>query len=349
MVTEPGRRARLASAVPAFALLASFGLGFVAIPSGAAAQQPRRMYRVALVFNASPVSEIAEPSHPIARAFVQELRALGYAEGHNLVLERRSAEGIPERHPTIMAELVRLPVDVIVTAGDLLTRAAQQATSAIPIVMVSVTDPVARGYVASLARPGGNITGVTDATDYRIEGKRLELLKEAAPGISRVAVVHQTPRLAPAFAKAYKEVQAAAQALGVTLLPTVVERPEQLADTLAAISRERADGLLDGDTAWNFAHRHRLVELAAKARLPAMYAFRESVEAGGLMSYGTSLADLFRRAADYVDKILKGARPADLPVEQPTKFDLLINLKTARALGLSIPQNLLLRADEVIQ
>jgi len=325
--------------------------GVVAATLTAAAQTPGTVHRIALVFTTSPVSEMAgaEPSNSSARAFARELRALGYVEGRNLVIERRSAEGSPDRYPAIMAELVRLSVDVMVTVANPATRAATQATSTIPIVFVGITDPIGRGVVASLARPGGNVTGLTDAAGQQIEAKWLQLLKDAIPRVSRVAVLHQTLRLEPSFADRYKEMHAAARALGVTLLPTVVDRPEGFPDALAAITRDRADALIDGATAWNWAHRHRLVDLAAKSRLPAIYQSREFVEAGGLMSYGTSYPDLFRRAAGYVDKILRGTKPADLPVEQPTKFELVVNLRTAKALGLTIPPAVLARADEVIQ
>jgi putative ABC transport system substrate-binding protein len=290
-----------------------------------------------------------EPSHPIARAFVRELRALGYVEGQNLVLERRSAEGHPERLPAIMAELIRLPVDVIVTTAYSATGAAKQATSTIPIVMGISASPVELGFAASLARPGGNVTGLTWNTGPEIAGKWLELLKEAAPGVSRVAVIHQTSQLPAPLGDQYKEMHVAARVLGVTLLSVVVEDPDRLPDALAAITRERAEALLVAGSAWNFTYRHRLVDLAAKSRLPAIYSDREYVKGGGLMSYGIRVTDLMRRAAGYVDRILRGAKPADLPIEQPTTFDLVINLKTAKALGLTIPPSVLARADDVIQ
>jgi putative ABC transport system substrate-binding protein len=331
----------------AFVLATIFG--FLGTPLAADAQ-PARIYRVAFVSGVAPVSEMVgpEPSHPITRMFVRELRALGYVEGQNLVLERRSAEGHPERLPAIMAELIRLPVDVIVTGANTATRAAKQATNTIPIVMGISSFPVELGFAASLARPGGNVTGLTWNAGPEIFGKWLELLKEAAPGASRVAVIHQTPQFALPLADQYKETQAAARALGVTLLSVVVEDPGRLPDTLAAITRERADALIVAGSAWNFTYRHHLVDLAAKSRLPTIYSDREYVTAGGFMSYGISVIDLIRRAAHYVDKILKGAKPADLPVEQPTKFELVMNLKTAKAIGLTIPPSVLARADELI-
>ncbi len=334
----------------AIGFVTAVALGLVVTPL-AADGQATKVYRVAVVFAASPVAEMAgpEPIHPGMRAFLRELRALGYVEGQNLVLERRSGEGKPERFPAIMAELVGLKVDVIVATTDAVAQAAKRATNTIPIVMGPVYDAVGAGLVTSLARPGGNVTGLTTVVDFNIHGKQLELLKEAVPGTTRVALIHQTPRLSPAFPKSYEAMLAAAQAVKVTLLPVVVDHPEQFADALTVIAHQRADALMDWGSGFNFAHRGRVVELATKRRLPAIFPFREFVEAGGLMSYGVSLPDLFHRAAGYVDRILKGARPGDLPVERPRKFDLVVNLKTAKALGLTLPPSVLLQASEIIE
>ncbi len=323
--------------------------GLLAAPLAAEAQTPK-VYRVALIFTTSPVSEMAgpEPVHPLAKAFVHGLRALGYVEGQNLILERRSAEGRFERFGDIVAELVRLKADVIVTITDRMVRAAKEVTTTVPIVMATSGDPVREGIVQSLARPGGNITGLTGLVGPEIEAKRLELLKEALPGLSRVAYF---------ASKADKEwegpygqsVRTAAQALGVTLLLAEFT-PRQYTDAFTLISRARADALFVGAISGPaYADRGLIVDFATRTRLPSSFFFREAVELGGLMSYGVSFADVFRRAAGYVDKILKGAKPADLPIEQPTKFELVINLKTAKALGLTIPPSLLLRADEVIE
>jgi putative ABC transport system substrate-binding protein len=328
-------------------LLASLALGLLLAPISSHAQQAGKVYRVGLIVTTSPVSEMAgpEPVHPPTRAFLHTLRSLGYVEGQNLVFERRSAEGKFERFTEIVAELVRLKTDVIVTVSTPLAQAAKQVTTIVPIVMARSDSPVEAGLVASLGRPGGNITGLTTKTGPEIEGKRLELLKDALPKISRVAYLRmKTDWAGPSG----KSVKAAAKALNVTLLHAE-HTPNEYAGAFAVIARQRPDALLVTDSAPAFAHRRLIVEFAVKNRLPGMYGWRELVEAGGLMSYGVSISDLFRRAAGYVDKILKGAKPADLPVEQPTKFELVINLKTAKALGLTIPPSVLVRADEVIQ
>jgi putative ABC transport system substrate-binding protein len=286
-----------------------------------------------------------EPVHPPTRAFLHTLRSLGYVEGQNLVFERRSAEGKFERFTEIVAELVRLKTDVIVTVSTPLAQAAKQVTTTVPIVVVRSVSPVEAGLVASLGRPGGNITGLTTNTGPEIEGKRLELLKDALPKISRVAYLRMKTDWEGPLGESVK---AAAKALNVTLLHAQ-HTPNEYADAFAVIARQRPDALLVTDSPPAYAHRHLIVEFTVKNRLPGMYPWREPVEAGGLMSYGVSISDLFRRAAGYVDKILKGAKPADLPIEQPTKFELVINLKTAKALGLTIPQSVLIRADEVIQ
>jgi putative ABC transport system substrate-binding protein len=282
-------------------------------------------------------------------AFRQGLRDLGYVEGRNVVIEYRDAEGKPERLPALAAELVALKVDVIVVASTPPALAAKQATKTIPIVFTAVGDAVTDGLVASLARPGGNVTGLSTAGPDLV-GKRLEQLKQAVPGVSRVAVLWQPRGLGERTEKEMlKEAEVAGRALGVRLQFVEARGPADLDRAYSEMTKARARALAVLATPMFISERRRLVDLAAKNRLPTVYLFREFVDAGGLMAYGANLADVFRRAATYVDKILKGAKPADLPVEQPTKFELVINLKTAKALGLTIPPSLLQRADEVIQ
>ena len=332
-------RSRFAAAV-AFLFLVS--------PLGAAAQPTGNTHRVGLVFTTSPISDMAgpEPGHPSARAFVHELRVLGYREGQNLVLERRSAEGKFDRYPEIVAELVALKADVIMTVGHPMTLAAIKATTAVPIVMAPMFfDPVEAGLVASLARPGGNITGLTISAGPEIEAKRLELLKTALPKIRRVAFLGTRTDYDDA---AGKSIQAAARFLGVTLLHAV-HSPREYGDAFGVIIRERPDAVFVANTPVNFANRDLIVGFTTKSRIPNIYSRREYVEAGGLMSYGIHVPDLYRRAATYVDRILKGARPGDLPIERPTKFELVINITTAKTLGLTISPSLLLRADQVIE
>ena len=283
-------------------------------------------------------------SSPWHEAFREGLRELGYVEGQAIAIERRDADGRDELLAELAAELVRLNVDVIVAGGPGGTRAGRGATGTIPIIMVAGTaDPVAAGWVASLARPGGNLTGLTVAPTDVVNGKRLELLKESIPGASRVAVLFDAKL---GLARALED---AARALSLRLLPLAVAGPDDFEPAFEAATREAADVLFVAETPLLSLHRTRIADLAAKKRLPASAMFREFAEAGVLMTYGTSLSDLHRRAATYVDKILKGARPADLPVQQPTKFDFVVNLKTAGALGLIIPQSVLLQATEVIQ
>jgi putative ABC transport system substrate-binding protein len=315
-------------------------------PLAARAQQPGRVYRVGLVFTTSPVSEMAgpDPIHPMARSFVQGLRALGYLQGQNLVLEHRSAEGKFERFPEIIRELVSIKVDVIVTVTNPMTRAARNVTRTVPIVMAYSVSPVEHGLVQSLSRPGGNVTGFTMNVGSEIPDKQLQLLKELLPRISRVAFLHSKEQEAEGVANG----EAAARELGIKLLPAE-HTPTDYTDAFALIAHEHPDALVVGASAVNVAHRHLIVDFAAQRRLPAMYATREFVSAGGLISYGVDFADLFRRAAGYVAKILRGASPSDLPVEQPTKFDLVINVKTAMALGLDVPPTLLALANEVIE
>jgi putative ABC transport system substrate-binding protein len=278
-------------------------------------------------------------------AFRQGLRELGYVEGQNIAIESRWTEGKDDRLPGLAADLVRSKVDVIVAETGAATRAAQQATRTIPIVMSTVNDPVGSGLVASLARPGGNVTGLTIMSPDLV-GKQLELLKEVVPKVSRVALLRHPDN--PASAAQLREAQAAAQALGVRLQTLEARSPQEIDDAFAAMTRERAGALLIIPDTLFWSQRRQIVELAVKRRLPSMRIGESYAEAGGLMSYGPSYLDLERRAATFVDKILKGANPADLPVELPTKFELVINLKTAKAIGLTIPHPLLQRADQII-
>jgi putative ABC transport system substrate-binding protein len=284
---------------------------------------------------------------PLLDAFRQRLRELGWVEGQNVLIDYRFAEGRLDRLPDLAAELVQLKVDLIVSLGTQGVTAAKNVTETIPIVMIAVRDPVGTGLIASLARPGGNVTGVSGYAGLESVAKQLELLKETAPKTSRVAILSNP---ANAYHQlAIKEVNVAAQALGVQLQLLEARGPNEFDGAFAAMAKERAGALLVlSDVIFN-SHGTRLADLAARSRLPTAYAVRESVEAGGLMSYGPSFIDSYRRSAAYVDKILKGAKPADLPVEQPTKFELVINLKTAKALGLDVPAALLSRADEMIE
>ncbi len=278
--------------------------------------------------------------------FRQALRDLGYVEGKNIVIEYRFAEGKFDRLPQLAAELVRLKVDVIITTGPTSTRAAKEATIAIPIVMAFDNDPVGNKFIASLARPGGNITGLS--TYYpEISGKQLELLKEIVPRLSRVAVFGNSA--IPGNAQALRETELAAATFGVHLQHLEVRDLKEIETAFREARKGRADGVLVLTSPVTNSHRSQIVDLAIKNRLPAIYYTAEWVEAGGLLTYGANLIDLWRRAATYIDKILKGAKPADLPVEQPTKFELVINLKTAKQIGLTIPPNVLARADRVIK
>ena len=318
----------------------------VAWPLAARAQQTGKVYRVGLVFTTSPVSEMvgADPIHPLARSFVYGLRTLGYLQGQNLVLEHRSAEGKFERFPEIMRELIAAKVDVIVTVANPMTQAAKQVTGTVPIVMAYSVSPAELGLVQSLNRPGGNVTGLTMNIGSEIPGKQLQVLRELLPTMSRVAFLHSKEQ----EAEGVQNGEAAAEKLGIKLLPAE-HTPTDYSGAFAFITREHPDALMVGASAVNVANRQLIVEFAAQRRLPAMYATREFVNIGGLISYGVDFHELFRRAAEYVDKILRGAKPADLPVEQPAKFALVINLKTAKSLGLDVPDKMLALADEVIE
>jgi putative ABC transport system substrate-binding protein len=325
------------------AFLSTIAGGLLAAPLGGEAQQSAKMPRVGYLSPGSP----SDPAR-LRRfdAFRQGLRELGYVEGQSIALEPRWAEGKYERYAALATDLVRLKVDVIVVVGGAATRAAQQATGAIPIVMSVVNDPVGGGLVPSLARPGGNVTGLTIMTSDLV-GKQLGLLKEMLPRVSQVTLLGN--RANPGTAPQLREAEDAAQALGVRLRILEARVPREIDNAFAAMTRERPGALLTLDDAIFTNQVRQIAELAAKLRLPAIYGTREYTEAGGLIAYGANRLELERRAATYVDKILKGAKPADLPVEQPTKFELVINLKTAKALGLTIPQSLLQRADELIQ
>ncbi|MFQ5567572.1 MAG: ABC transporter substrate-binding protein [Paracoccaceae bacterium] len=322
-------------------------LGLLAALFPAEAQKPGRVYRVGLIFTTSPVSEMmgSDPTHPNARAFVHALRDLGYVEGQNIVIERRSAEGRFDRFGEVISELLRLKADAIVTTGDAMTQQAKELTATVPIVMGASWRPVEKGLVASLARPGGNVTGITADAGPELEGKRLEVLKEAIPGARQVAFLGMNVDWEGPQGKS---VRGAADALAVAML-WAEHTPNDYTKGFGLIAQERPDALFVVSNPPNFAHRHRIVEFAARNRLPAIYPVAEFVTIGGLMSYGISAADLYHRAAYFVDKILKGAKPADLPVEQPSKFELVINLKTAKALGLTIPDSILFQADRVIK
>jgi putative ABC transport system substrate-binding protein len=329
---------KLAVTRPVTALL----LLLLAAPLGTAtAQPPQKVPRVGYL---SPFS----PSDPIRQrlleAFRQGLRELGYVDGQNIAIESRWAEAQYERYPTLVADLVSSKVDVIVATSGAATRAAQQASRTIPIVMLHVNDPVGSGLVASLARPGGNITGLT-TMDPDLVGKQLQLLTEVVPKVSRVALLRHPDN--PATAAQLREAEAAARVLGVRLQILEARNPQEIDRAFTALTRERAGALLIIADALFGNQRRQIAELAVKRRLPSIFSGAYA-EAGGLMSYGANFLDLERRAATFVDKILKGAKPADLPVAQPTKFDLVINMKTAKAIGLTIPQPLLQRADQII-
>jgi putative ABC transport system substrate-binding protein len=320
----------------AFVAVAAAG-GLIAMPAVARAQKPTKVYRIGF---------ISLRSGPIAQdeAFRQTLRELGYAEGRDIIIEYRWATGKEEWLPELSAELVRLKVDVIVAAGTVVIAAAKRATSTIPIVMAAAADPVSSGFVASLARPGGNITGVT-LLSTELAGKRLQLLRELVPKATRAAVL-VNPGASPLF---LDEMRAAAQQLGMHLVVQEVNSATGFSEAFAAMQRARAQTLIVQVSPLTSDNAERIADLAGQHRLPALYDVRRFVDVGGLLCYGPSITEMYRRAAFYVDRILKGAKPADLPVEQPTKFEMIINMKAAKALGLTIPQALLARADEVIQ
>jgi putative tryptophan/tyrosine transport system substrate-binding protein len=318
-----------------------FVVVLLAVGAIAEAQQPAKITRIGYLDAVSLSVNAAR-----VEAFRQSLRKLGYVEGKNIFIEWRSADGKLDRLPALAAQLVHLKVDIIVTGGRSATRAAKEATSTIPIVMTQDSDPVANGFVASLARPGGNITGLSTLAP-ELSGKQLELMKEIIPKLSRVAVFGSST--SPGNAQSLREVELAARAFKVQLQYLDVLDPKDIETAFRAASNGRADGVLVLNSPVFASRQTQVVDLAVKSRLPAIYWRSDFVEAGGLMSYGASQNDLDRRAAAYVDKILKGTKPADLPVEQPTKFELVINLKTAKQIGVTIPQKVLARADRVIR
>jgi len=320
-------------------------LSFALAPLAAGAQQMTKVPRIGVLVPAEPES----PNEPNIAAFRRGLRDLGYIDGQNIAVEYRWAHGKAERYSALAAELVQLDLNLIVIGSGVALMAAKNVTQTLPVVGVGMGgDPVGTGLVVSLARPGGNITGVTGIIDAGFVAKWAELLKEAAPGISRIGYVYDSSSLVSR--RRLPDLRIATRALSLKLLDLPVHDANRIDSVFTALSsKEGSNGLIVVAEASFFPHRNRICEFALKHRLPAIYGFRLFVDAGGLMSYAYSLPELWQRAATYVDKILKGAKPADLPVEQPTKFELVINLKTAKALGLTIPQSLLVRADEIIR
>jgi ABC-type uncharacterized transport system substrate-binding protein len=319
------------------AFLAMGATGILAAPLAAEAQAPTKVPRIGFL-----VAQPTAISGPYLEAFRQGLRELGYVEGQNIAFESRSAEGKYERLPALAADLVRMNVDVVVTSAPPAATAAKQATSTIPIVFTSAIAPDASGLVVSLARPGGNVTGLA-LMGREVVGKHLELLKEVAPRVSRVAILQNPAR------PGLREVEGAARSLGLQLHVVQASTAAEIDAAFAEMRSQRPAGVLVLRDPFFFQRRTQIVALAAKSRLPAVYGFREDAEAGGLMAYAPNILQMWRRSATYVDKILKGAKPGDLPIEQPSKFELIINLKTAKALGLPIPPSLLARADQVIE
>ena len=318
------------------------GGALLAVVLAAAAQHPRKLPRIGyLMFNS------AVTGREVLIAFRQTMAELGWIDGQNIVIETRFADGEVDRIPALASELLLLNVDMIVAGSSAVTRASRSATTTVPIVMLASADAVGEGFVASLARPGGNVTGMTFLAGPEIAAKQLELIREIVPAASRVAYMMNPHNAAHvAFAA---ELKSAARKFGTQLQPVRAGSPNQLVDTFAAMAKERAAALLVLTDAMFFGERQRITDLARNAALPALYSQREFADVGGLASYGPNLIDMARGAARHVDKILRGAKPKDVPVEQPKKFELVLNLRTAKALGLTIPQSFLLRADEVIQ
>jgi putative ABC transport system substrate-binding protein len=317
--------------------------GLFARSLAAEAQPAPKLFRIGLLAGSSPTSpEVV----PLWEAFFQELRELGYVQGQNIVIESRSYGDSIERLPALADELVRLPVDVIVAGSAPAPEAAKRATSTIPIVMTNHAAAVESGLVTTLAKPGGNVTGLSLASP-EVRSKQLQLLKEVLPSLTRVATLSDPTN--PSHRLLLREAEVAARSLKMRLQIVEARAPSEFAGAFSAAAKGRTGALVVLGGPMHFVHRTRLVELAAQSRLPAVYGAAEFARVGGLMSYGINLRDMFRRAAGYVDRILKGAKPRDLPVEQPTKFELVVNLKTAKALGLTIPSSLLQRADQVIE
>ena len=324
--------------------LAGTGAVLLAAPFSAEAQPAGKVHRIGYLTVPS-----RESAQGVANTFSLGLRDLGWIEGQNLVVEYRFASSNLDRLSDLAAELLRLGSEVIVAGANAAVVAAKNATRTIPIVMFLTVDPVGSGLVASLARPGGNVTGLTTTAGSEIYGKQLQLLKDTFPQVGRIAIFINRAGPAHAVARVLQETEKATRALGLQRQLVEVRGPNDFDQAFAALAVTRPDAIFVTQDSMFYQHRARLVQLVAKTRLPAMWGLRDQAEAGGLMAYATDLNDLARRAAGYVDKILKGAKPADLPVEQPNKFDFVINLKTAKALGLTIPLSLLARADEVIQ
>jgi len=326
------------------AVIAGLALGTLAVARGAPAQPARKVYRIGiLVIGTASDFGGPQPRNPQVNAFLRRLGELGYVYGQHFMTEPRGSEGKPERFPSLAAELVRLQVDIIVAPEPALP-ALKHATSTVPVIMAAATDPVGQGaYVRSLGRPGGNFTGLS-LQSVEATGKRLELLKELVPGTAPVAVLWNPPHMLD-----WRVTEAAARERGWKLRSLEIRDAGDIEGAFKAATDARAGSLLVFAAGILYPHRRRVAELAIKSRIPAMYELRPYVEAGGLISYSADLTDIWRRAAVFVDKILKGAKPADLPVEQPTKFELVINLGAAKSIGLTIPQSLLLRADDVLQ
>jgi putative ABC transport system substrate-binding protein len=324
-------------------VIAHLTLGVASAPLAAEAQQAGKVYR--LGYLSAPTRESVEN---VLQAFLRALRELGWVEGKNLIIEYRWADGNVEQLPGLAAELVRRNVDVLVAPAGSAAMAAKNATSSIPIVMVFANDPVEIGLVANLRRPGGNITGTSFTPGPEIFGRQLQILKETVPRASRVAIL-SNPADPTLSLRTMRELDTAAESLRIRLQHVGARGPEEFDAAFGAMARDRADALLVLSGSPFVVHRTRVAELALKDRLPTMYNFREGVEAGGLMAYAVNMGAFVERAASYVDKILKGRKPADLPIEQPSKFELVINLKTAKALGLTIPQSVLLSADSLIE
>ena len=325
----------------AFIIVVAFTVSVLIAPSASQAQHARHVPRLGYLGTSS-----ASLESELLKAFREGLREHGYVEGQNIAIEYRWAEGNYQRFPALVADLVKLNVDVIVTAGTPGAFAAKRATQTIPIVMAVTGDAVGTGLVSSLARPGGNLTGLTTMVPD-LEGKRLEILREILPKLLTVAVLLNTSN--PLTAIQWEQTKTSAKALGIELQPIELQRPEDFKDAFARVARQRPDAITMVADRFQLAHRMQILDFVAKTRLPAMYPYRDFVVAGGLMSYGPSYEDMFRRSATYVDKILRGAKPSDLPIEQPTKFELLVNLKTAKMLGVPIPPSLLQRADHVFE
>jgi putative ABC transport system substrate-binding protein len=325
----------------ALTLIVAFTLSVLLTPPATEAQQRAHLPRVGYLGTSS-----ASLEPELVKAFREGLRDLGYVEGQNILIEYRWAEGNYQRFPDLVADLVNLKVDLILTAGTPGALAAKRATQTIPIVMAVTGDAVGTGLVSSLARPGGNLTGLTMMVPD-LEGKRLEILREVVPKLTTLVVLLNTAN--PLTAIQWKQTKISAKTLGIQLQPVELRRPEEFKDAFAKVARQRPDGITMVADRFLLAHRMQIVDFVAKTRLPAIYPYRDFVVAGGLMSYSPSYEDLFRRSATYVDKILKGAKPSDLPIEQPTKFELLVNMKTAKTLGVPMPPSLLLRADHVVE